>query len=78
MKNSNYGCSEMIITIILAICLVIVGNLLLAGIALWMWGLVIVPVFGAPALTFWQMYGIMVLIDCLMPTRIDTKGWFKD
>ena len=78
MKNSNYGCSEMLITIILAICLVIVGNLLLAGIALWMWGLVIVPVFGAPALTFWQMYGIMVLIDCLMPTRIDTKGWFKD
>jgi hypothetical protein len=78
MKNSNYGCSEILIAIIIAICLAIVGNLLLAGIALWMWGLVIVPVFGAPALTFWQMYGIMILISCLMPIRFDTKGWFKD
>ena len=78
MKNSNYGCSEIFIAAIIAICLVIVGNLIFAGIALWMWGLIIVPVFGAPALTFWQMYGIMILINCLIPIRVDTKGWFKD
>lgn len=77
MKN-NDGCSAILIATIIAICLVIVGNLIFAGIALWMWGLIIVPVFGAPALTFWQMYGIMILISCLMPIRINTTEWFKD
>lgn len=77
MKNSD-GCSAILIAAIIAICLVIVGNLIFAGIALWMWGLIIVPVFGAPALTFWQMYGIMILISCLMPIRINTIEWFKD
>lgn len=77
MKN-NDGCSAILIAAIIAICLVIVGNLIFAGIALWMWGLIIVPVFGAPALTFWQMYGIMILISCLMPIRINTTEWFKD
>lgn len=77
MKN-NDGCSTILIAAIIAICLVIVGNLIFAGIALWMWGLIIVPVFGAPALTFWQMYGIMILISCLMPIRINTTEWFKD
>lgn len=77
MKN-NDGCSTILIATIIAICLVIVGNLIFAGIALWMWGLIIVPVFGAPALTFWQMYGIMILISCLMPIRINTTEWFKD
>ena len=77
MKN-NDGCSAILIAAIITICLVIVGNLIFAGIALWMWGLIIVPVFGAPALTFWQMYGIMILISCLMPIRINTTEWFKD
>ena len=76
--KKNYGCAEILVAVVIAICLTIVINLLFAGIALWMWTIIIVPVFGAPALTFWQMYGIMILLSCIMPNRINTKGIFED
>ena len=34
----------------------------------------LMPVFGLPILTFWQMYGLMVLIDILFKTNISYKG----
>ena len=36
-----------------------------ALIACWLWSTIIVPVFSAPTLTFWQMYGILWLFKCL-------------
>ena len=75
MKKDN-GCFEAFLAVILVFAIALVVNLIFAGIAAWMWGLIIVPVFGAPVLTYWQMYGIMVLISCILPTRVNTSNLF--
>lgn len=43
--------------------------LLSTAIGLWLWGMVMVEVFGLPNLTFWQMYGLMWLIRLLIPNQ---------
>ena len=56
-----------IMTIILAVaCLGFIG----AGIALWLWNAIAIPVFGAPALGYWQMYGLILLLRLIVPTSI--------
>ena len=40
-----------------------------AAIGLWLWGMVMVEVFGLPNLTFWQMYGLMWLVRLLIPNH---------
>ena len=72
MKNYNYnyfksredisgtvakGC----LTALLAVVLLIGLAFLYAAIGCWLWGAIMVPVFGLPTLTYWQMYGIIVL-----------------
>lgn len=37
----------------------------LVGIATWLWGLIVVPVFSLPALGYWQMFGLSWLINFL-------------
>lgn len=32
-----------------------------AALGLWLWGLIVIPVFNAPILTFWQMFGLCLL-----------------
>ena len=57
--------------------ILLVGVLLFAvpALELWLWGLVMVPVFGAPVMTFWQMFGLNVLIGLLFgkTVRIESK-----
>ena len=36
-----------------------------AAIGVWLWGLIMVPIFGLPALGYWQMFGLMVLLRML-------------
>lgn len=36
-----------------------------AAIGCWLWGLIMVPVFGLPALGYWQMFGLMWLLRML-------------
>lgn len=45
-----------------------------AFIACWLWSTIIVPVFSAPTLTFWQMYGILWLFKCLNIGNIDINN----
>lgn len=52
------GCLIILITAILLVGL----TFLYAAIGVWLWGAIIVPVFGAPVLTYWQMFGIMILM----------------
>ena len=65
---------EAITAVVLMAIFIIVFGLVLAGIANWLWGLIIVPVFGAPVLTYWQMYGIMILIKLLFPINISSSN----
>ena len=54
----------------------LVGILLFAvpALELWLWGLVMVPVFGAPVMTFWQMFGLNLLIGLLFGKTIRVEG----
>jgi hypothetical protein len=46
---------------ILAIFIIILTIILYAAIGMWIWNLILVPLFGAPVIGYWQMYGIMIL-----------------
>lgn len=50
--------------IILALVLAFLG----AWIGMALWNSLMVGVFGLPVLTFWQFYGLMVLIHILFPS----------
>lgn len=39
-----------------------------AILATWLWGLLVVPIFGLPTLTFWQMFGLMILVRIILPS----------
>lgn len=56
--------------------ILLVGILLFAvpALELWLWGLVMVPVFGAPIMTFWQMFGLNLLIGLLFGKTIRVEG----
>lgn len=64
---------ETICTIIGAILLIVVCLFITTWIALWLWNIIAIPIFGAPALTFWQMYGLMWLVRLFFPRNIRAK-----
>lgn len=49
--------------------LALIANLILAAIGVWLWGIIAVSIFGLPALTYWQFYGLLILIRILLPKR---------
>lgn len=69
MKNiyKDLGCGGTILFILGLLVLLAIICLIQAGIALWLWGAIMIPVFGAPVLSFWQMYGLIWLIHILFP-----------
>ena len=46
---------------VLAILVVVLVIFLYAAIGMWLWNITLVPLFGAPVIGYWQMYGIMIL-----------------
>lgn len=49
----------------IAVVLVIAIGALFAWIAAMLWNGILVPTFGAPPLTFWQVWGLIILINLL-------------
>ena len=66
MKYSD--AEDWLLTIGLFVLALIIA-LLAAWIGVTLWGLIMVNIFGLPALTFWQFYGLMVLLHILLPGR---------
>ena len=65
---SHYELEDLGIAIgvlIIALLLALVG----AWIGVALWGAIAVKVFGLPSLTFWQFYGLMILLHILLPGR---------
>lgn len=60
MKNS--GCGTIIAIIFGIILLAFALSCLQAALALWLWSAIVVVAFGVPALSFWQMFGLIWLI----------------
>lgn len=67
---SKYSLSEAIILIFVTAVVIIAFSFVYAAIGCWLWGAILVPVFGLPALTYWQFFGIMVLIRCFIPINV--------
>ncbi len=63
-------------------CLIILGLILLvailcllgAAIAMWLWNVIMVPMFGMPVLGYWQMYGIMILARLIFGSRTSSSN----
>lgn len=45
----------------LAILVLVICIFLYAAIGMWLWNIILVPLFGVPIIGYWQMYGIMIL-----------------
>lgn len=41
---------------------------------MWIWNALVPNLFGLPELTFWQTFGLMVLIRLLIPTSTKIKS----
>ena len=62
------GCLEVIGAILLIVVIWAAISFATAGIALWLWNIIAIPVFAAPVVGYWQMFGIMWLLRLLIPT----------
>lgn len=68
-KNDEF--SFLLLELIICVLLLF----LLVGVATWLWGAIMVGVFSLPALTYWQMWGLQILIWILIPNgRRISKG----
>lgn len=36
---------------------------------MWLWNYLMPMIFGLPKLTFWQTFGLQVLVGCFVPSR---------
>lgn len=68
-KDDTTGCLAIIGLIILILAIIFVEPL----IAMWLWNTIMVPVFAAPALGYWQTFGLSVLIHLLFPGKINIR-----
>lgn len=59
----NIGCGTLILLLLAVVGLFFLG-VWIAGL---LWGAIAVAVFGLPALTYWQMAGLMILLNLLLP-----------
>ena len=57
----NEGC----LIALSAVILVAVMLFFVPWLELWLWGIVMIPVFGAPILTYWQMFALNLLCGLL-------------
>lgn len=55
-----------------ALFLVIVAFFVLNFLYTWLWGIIAVSIFGLPALTYWQVFGLRILLCGLIPHSTNT------
>lgn len=64
--------------IIGVICLILFSLFFGSWLAWLLWNGIIVSAFHAPHLSFWQIFGIKILISCLLPTHISNNNNSKN
>lgn len=57
--------SEGCLIVLLAVIFIVAMLFLIPLLELWLWGIVMVSVFGAPILTYWQMFALNLLCGLL-------------
>lgn len=63
---SSYDWEDVGIAIVILLFALVLA-LLEAWIGVALWSAIMVKVFGLPPLTFWQFYGLMILLHILLP-----------
>lgn len=60
---------------IFLIGLIVIGLVALEiALGVWLWKIIMVGVFGLPALSFWQFFGLVILLHILLPTNTFKKN----
>lgn len=65
---SSYDWEDLGIAIVVAIFALILA-FFEAILGVWLWRKIMVEIFNLPYLTFWQFYGLVVLIHIIFPGR---------
>lgn len=71
----NNDIKDCCITIIVSIIAMIARVFFQAFIAYWLWGKIVIPYFNAPELSYWELWGLKILINCFVPFK--TSSYFK-
>lgn len=64
--NFKKGCLIVFITLI---CLIFIK----AAVCMLLWNWVVVPLFGLSTISYWQMYGLIALVQLILPSSISSK-----
>lgn len=65
------GCLSTIGMAIIGLLLGTIYSFALALIGVWLWNYAMVSMFSVPQITFWKMFGLMVLVRLFIPTKIN-------
>ena len=65
------------LAIMVAFLLVIASVFIYAAIGMWLWNIIVVPVFCAPVLGYWQMFGLMWLVRMIFGSIHCSNGSSK-
>lgn len=52
-------------SVAISLSLVFLSILIYAAVGCWLWGLIMVPIFNLPALSYWEIFGLMWLLRLL-------------
>lgn len=67
MKYENLGCAAIVGLFILAIALIFAE----VWVAMLLWNALAVGMFGLPVLTYWQVWGIKILLGIMLPASFN-------
>lgn len=67
------GCMKYLFLFFAVLGLALVFALIFAYFGVQLWNYAVVPIFGLPEITYWQMFALMVLVRLLIPTNINYK-----
>jgi hypothetical protein len=68
------GCFQAITIFLVALTGGIVFAFLFGYIGMLLWNEIVVSLFGLPVVTYWQMFGLMVLVRLFIPMNISYKN----
>ena len=63
-----------VIYILIVFIVALIFGLLLVFPIMWLWNYLMPMIFGLPELTYWQTYGLYVLINLFVPSRSSSSS----
>ena len=68
------GCLQYLGLFLLALLLTLVFGFIFAYFGVLLWNYAVVPIFGLPEITYWQMFALMVLVRLFIPINVNYKN----